>query len=129
VADWSRVLALFHVPRCSRAAIHLTDKVVSFRRRAAIWTFFRVGFEAQVEVGLGPAKALQSFGDDSVSHQTIGMNLKASLLASFSEGFEEILMIDIIVEDVFPAIPTAHQVINGAWILNRNFPGHFMKIN
>jgi hypothetical protein len=37
-----------------------------------------------------------------VPHQTVGMHLNIRLLTGFGQGFEEVLTIDIIVENVLP---------------------------
>jgi hypothetical protein len=41
--------------------------------------------------------------------------------AGFAQGLEEQFPIMIVEEDVFPTIPTAHDVVNGSWVLE--FPG------
>jgi hypothetical protein len=46
------------------------------------------------------------------THQATGMGLPAGLLAHFRQGLEKILPIHVILEDLLPPIPTAHDVVD-----------------
>ncbi len=59
-----------------------------------------------------------------VGHQAIGMDLPTGLLTGFGERFQEVLKVHVIVEDVLPPIPTAHQVVNRPEIFNTHFARH-----
>ena len=52
------------------------------------------------------------------------MRLKTRLLASFGQSLEEILPVHIIIKDVLPTVPTAHYMVNGAWIFNPYLAWH-----
>ena len=49
-----------------------------------------------------------------ISHQTVGVQLPTCLAAGFGERFQKILAIDIIEENFFTPIASAHQVVNRA---------------
>jgi len=44
-----------------------------------------------------------------ITHQATGMHLEPCLLAGLRQGLEELLSSDIILEDLIPAIPAAHD--------------------
>jgi hypothetical protein len=52
-----------------------------------------------------------------VAHQTIGMHFEAGLLAGFGEGLQEVLSVDVVLENVLPAVPAAHDMADGTWEL------------
>ena len=49
-----------------------------------------------------------------ISHQAVGVKLPTCLAAGFGERFQKILAIDIIEENFFTPIASAHQVVNRA---------------
>jgi hypothetical protein len=54
-----------------------------------------------------------------VAHQAIGMDLPTGLLAGLSQGFEKVLAVHIINENVLPAVTTAHHVVDRARVSTR----------
>ena len=52
------------------------------------------------------------------------MDLPMGFLVGFGEGFDKTLAINFVQEDVLPAVPPAHNVINRAGIFDSYFPGH-----
>jgi len=59
-----------------------------------------------------------------VTHQAIGMDLPAGLLASLGEGLEEIVPIHVVEIDLLAAIPTAHDMVDRAGILDAHLRWH-----
>ncbi len=59
-----------------------------------------------------------------VAHQTESMDLPICLLTRFSEGFDEVVALHVVKEDVVPLIAAAHHVIDGTGIFDSHFPGH-----
>jgi hypothetical protein len=53
-----------------------------------------------------------------IAHQAIRMHLPAGFSARCAQGPEKISSIQIIAKNFFAPIASAHQVINGALILN-----------
>ena len=52
-----------------------------------------------------------------IAHQAIGMHLPAGLMTGFGQGFEEILPVHTIQEDVLATISATHDVVDRAGIL------------
>ena len=78
-----------------------------------------------------PAHALNEVGfgrfhDEMkmVGHEAVSVDLPGGFMAGLSEGFEEILAIHIIEENILAAVAAAHDVINRAWIFNAKLAGH-----
>jgi hypothetical protein len=63
-----------------------------------------------------------------IGHEAIGMNLKTGLLARLGQGLEEILAIHIVQENVVPAVTPAHDMVNGARVLNSELARHGLTI-
>lgn len=59
-----------------------------------------------------------------ISHEAICVKLPAGFLAGFSEGFKEILAIDVVEENVFAAISTTHEMVDRASILDSRLTRH-----
>jgi hypothetical protein len=59
-----------------------------------------------------------------VAHQTVGMHLPGGFEARFREGFQEIVAIGVVQEDIFSSIAPAHDVVDRARILNPRFAWH-----
>jgi hypothetical protein len=55
------------------------------------------------------------------------MHLEAGFLAGFGQSLEIILPVDIIQEDVVPAVAPAHHMINGTQVLHSHFVRHETK--
>jgi len=55
---------------------------------------------------------------------TPGVNFKTGLLAGFSEGFEEVMAVDIIKVNVFLTVSSAHDVIDGSGIFDSELARH-----
>src|SRR5437868_3824995 len=53
-----------------------------------------------------------------VAHEAVGVDFKTSLLAGFSQGFEEVLAIHLIEVDILLAISPAHDMVNGSGIFD-----------
>ena len=49
-----------------------------------------------------------------VAQETISMNPSTGLGADLLKGFEETAAVEVVLEDGFTSIPSAHDVINGA---------------
>lgn len=62
-----------------------------------------------------------------VSHQAIGMHLEIGFLTGLRQCLEEILPVHIVLEDAFPPIPTAHDVVNGPRTLHSQFTWHWLR--
>ena len=71
--------------------------------------FGRGRFQHQVKVGF---------------HQTIGMDLPVGLGASLGQSLQKGSPVNVVAEDGGFAIAAAHDVINGAPILDPQFSGH-----
>jgi hypothetical protein len=61
---------------------------------------------------------------EMIAHQTVGVNLEIRLLAGLGQSLEKFLAIHLVVENVLPAVPTTHDVVNGAWILDAQLARH-----
>ena len=59
-----------------------------------------------------------------VAHKAIGMNLPVRFCASLGQGFENVLAINVIHEDIFTAVPTSHHMVNRAGIFDPQLPWH-----
>ena len=59
-----------------------------------------------------------------IVHQAVRMDLPVCFLARFSQCFEEILPIHIIPINVFPPIPTTHDMVNGPGIFDSHLARH-----
>jgi hypothetical protein len=59
-----------------------------------------------------------------IAHEAIRMNLKAGFLTRLRQGFQEILTIHIVQENVLAAISAAHEVVDGPLILHSHFTRH-----
>jgi len=46
------------------------------------------------------------------------MHLPARLLAGLGQGLDEIMPIHIIQKDLIPPVATAHEMIEGTWVLD-----------
>jgi len=78
-----------------------------------------------------PAHALDQLGVGRfhdqvkmVAHQAAGVDLPAGPLAGLGQGLEEVLSIDVVDKNVLLAVTPAHDVVNGAGILDSHFPWH-----
>ena len=59
-----------------------------------------------------------------IFHEAIGMHLPGSFGAGLREGFEETPAVEVVLEDGFAAVAAAHDVVNGAGVLDAKFAGH-----
>lgn len=59
-----------------------------------------------------------------IAHEAKGMNLPGGLTARLSQGFEEILPVDVVEEDVIALVPPAHHVIHRARVFYSKFAWH-----
>ena len=59
-----------------------------------------------------------------ITHQHPGVNPPPGHSAGFPQCFQEELPIDLILEDVFPAIAPCHDVVEGTGILDTNASWH-----
>jgi hypothetical protein len=59
---------------------------------------------------------------------TIGVNLPLRLAATLAQGLEKAKAICIVLKNRFPSIPTIHDVIDRAWILDSELPRHAATI-
>src|ERR1041384_7032480 len=60
-----------------------------------------------------------------VSHQAPGVNLPVGLGTGFAEGLHEQLAIFFAAKDVLAMIAPAHDMINGACVLDSELSGHW----
>ena len=61
---------------------------------------------------------------EMIAHQAIGMDLETGFRAGFGQRFEEIVAINIGFVDVLLAVATAHDVVDGAGILDSELSWH-----
>ena len=59
-----------------------------------------------------------------IAHQAIGVNLPIGFLARFGQGLQEILPVHVIEKNILAPVAAAHDVIQGAGILDAPFAGH-----
>lgn len=59
-----------------------------------------------------------------VGQEAKPMNLPVALLARLDQGLDEVMPVQVTAEDVLTSVPTAHDVINGATVLDSEFAGH-----
>ena len=53
-----------------------------------------------------------------IAHEAVGVHLPTGFLTGLSQGFEEVLPVHIVQVNVFPAVPAAHDVVNGSGVLD-----------
>jgi len=59
-----------------------------------------------------------------IGHEAISMHLPAGLLAGLSQGFNEVLPVNVVQEYLLPPLASAHNVIHGPGVLNAQFARH-----
>ena len=62
-----------------------------------------------------------------VPHQAIRMHLESGLLTGLGQGLEKILPVHGTSENILPAVPTAHDVINRPRIFHSQLARHAGK--
>ncbi len=59
-----------------------------------------------------------------IGHQATSMHLPAGLLAGFSQGFNEVLPVNVVQEYLLAAVASADNVTHGPGVLNAQFARH-----
>src|SRR5438034_1163018 len=59
-----------------------------------------------------------------IGHEAISMHLPAGLLAGLSQGFNEVLPVNVVQEYLLAPVASAHNVIHGSGVLNAQFARH-----
>ena len=59
-----------------------------------------------------------------IGHGAISMHLPAGLLAGLSQGFNEVLPVNVVQEYLLAPVALAHNVIHGPGVLNAQFARH-----
>jgi hypothetical protein len=63
-----------------------------------------------------------------VGHETVAVDLPACFQAALLEGAEKAMAILVVAEDRLTVVASVHNVIDGARILNAEFPNHSLRI-
>ncbi len=63
-----------------------------------------------------------------IAHQAKGMYLPAGFYAGLGQGFDEVVPVHVVEEDVIPLVATTHDMVNRAGILESQFAGHGQSI-
>jgi hypothetical protein len=77
-------------------------------------------FHTNGQIGLG------CFDDQvkMVGHQAPGMEPPSGFLTGLAQSSEKEIVVNIILENRFPSIPTVHDVVESPGVLHTQFPGH-----
>lgn len=80
-------------------------------------------FHAGDQIGVG------RLGDqmEMIAHQAPGVHLEGGLLASLGQRLDKVLPVHAAPKNILLAVPTAHDVVNGARVLHSQFACHKAK--